>query len=47
VVGVVQGRREPVEIGRNRRRSGAGERRHDVDSLTGAREKNCCHGGRG
>src|SRR6266545_2404782 len=46
-VGVVEGRREPVEVGRDRTGSGALERSHDVDALPRAGEENAGHGPRG
>ena len=39
VVGVVERGRERVDVGRDRRRAGAAERRDDVDALAGAREE--------
>ena len=42
-VGVVQSRRERIEIGRDRRRAGLAERRDNVDALPGAGEENGRH----
>ena len=42
-VGVVQGRRQRVEIGRDRRRAGSPEGAHDVDALARAREEDADH----
>ena len=47
LVGVVERGREGVDVDRDRPRARAPERRDDVDALTGAREEDGRHGGRG
>ncbi len=46
-VGVVERRRERVDVRRERRRAGARERAEDVDPLAGAREEHGRHGRQG
>ena len=47
MIGVVERRRQPIEIGRDGGRAGPTERLDDVDALTGAGEENRGHGWRG
>jgi hypothetical protein len=46
MVGVVEGRREAVDVGRDRGRAGPTEGGHDVDALARAGEKDGRHGER-